>query len=160
LLKEIFDPASSAEFRWERWGRLRGNLCHVYTYHVDMPHSKEMLTYHNSESVTPGYHGEIFVQKGANVILRITVEPEPPASFPMQNVRQVLDYSYVDISGQKFLLPLFSEVVMRADGVGSRNEIDFRGYRKYSADTSITFSAADDASVPDDQKNEEPQPKK
>jgi hypothetical protein len=159
LLREIFEPESSTRFQWERWGRLRGNICHVYTYAVDMPHSKETLTYHNEQSVTPGYHGEIFVQKGANVILRITLEPEPPASFPMQNVHQVLDYSFIDISGQKFLLPLFSEVIMRADGIGTRNEIEFRGYRKYSADTSIKFDDSDDTSVPEDQKHEQPQPK-
>ena len=56
----------------------------------------------------------------------------------------MLDYRYTDISGQKFLLPVNGTIIMRADGVGTKNEIEFRSYRKYSADTSITFDDADD----------------
>jgi hypothetical protein len=33
---------------------------------------------------------------------------------------------------------------MRSGRIASRNEIAFRKYQKYSADTSITFDAADD----------------
>jgi hypothetical protein len=151
MLKEIFTPESSAEFHWERWTTLDGHLSHVYTYAIDQPHSKWTLDYHRSQQVTPGYHGEVFVEKASNAIWRITVEPEPPASFPMQNLHQVLDYRYTDIGGQKFLLPLGGTIVMRADGVGSKNEIEFRSYRKYSADTSITFDDKDDPPAPSDQ---------
>ena len=160
LLKEIFDPATSAEFRWERWGMLRGHLCHVYTYFVDQPHSKWTLDYNRGQQqATPGYTGSIFVDKESHEILRVTIDPQPPVDFPMQNIHQVLDYNFTEISGQKFLLPLVSEVTMRADGVGTRNEIDFRSYRKYSADATITFSDSDDQQVPDDQKKEQPAPK-
>jgi hypothetical protein len=159
LLKEIFDPATDTEFRWERWGTLRGHLCHVYAYFVDQPHSKWTLDYDRRQQTTPGYNGLIFVDKESSAILRITIDPQPPADFPMQNIHQVLDYNYADISGQKFLLPLVSEVTMRADGVGTRNEIEFRSYRKYSADATITFSDNDDQQVPDDQKKEQPAPK-
>lgn len=161
LLKEIFDPATRTEFRWERWGMLRGHLSHVYAYSVDQPHSKWTLDYNRGQQqTTPGYNGFIFVDKETNQILRITIDPQPPVDFPMQNIHQVLDYNYADISGQKFLLPLVSEVTMRADGVGTRNEIEFRSYRKYSADATITFSDNDDQQVPDDQKNEQPAPVK
>jgi hypothetical protein len=101
--------------------------------------------------VTPAYHGEIFIEKGPNVVWRVTVEPEPPANFPIQNIHQVLDYRYTELSGQTFLLPQSGIVIMRSDGVGHKNEIAFRSYRKYSADTSITFDDKDDA-PPDDPK--------
>jgi hypothetical protein len=42
------------------------------------------------------------------------------------------------------VLPQTGEVIMRADGIGSKNDIEFRSYRKYSADTSITFDDTDD----------------
>jgi hypothetical protein len=156
LLKEIFDPASDAEFEWKRWGLLRGHLSHVFAYNIDRAHSKETISYNKTQQVTPAYHGEVFVDKDTNTILRVTVEPEPPADFPVQNIHQVLDYSSVDISGQKFWLPLVSQVIMRSDGVGSKNEVEFRSYRKYSADTSIKFdSGTEDDQVPDDQKKEQ-----
>jgi hypothetical protein len=173
LLREIFDPKSSAEFHWERWSGLPPDPAkpgvdtrwmHVYTYAIDQAHSNDTLDYNNGAArTTPGYHGEIFIEEGPNLVWRITVEPEPPASFPMQNIHQVLDYRYTELSGQKFLLPVNGTVIMRADGVGSKNEINFRSYRKYSADTSIKFDDADDADQkPDENKPEDkkaPQPK-
>jgi hypothetical protein len=157
LLKSVFDPASSAEFHWARWSNLDGHLMHVYTYSIDQLHSKETLDFARTQSVTPGYHGEIFVEKSSNEVWRATVEPEPPASFPMQNIREQLDYRYTDISGQKFLLPVRGEIVMRAEGIGSKNEIEFRSYRKYSADTSIKFEDSDDKT---DQQPDDNAPKK
>ncbi len=139
LLKEIFAPESHAEFQWERWGNLDNHLFYVYTYAIDQAHSKETIDYNRSQQVTAAYRGEIFIEKGPNVIWRITVEPLPPASFPVQNIHQQLDYRYTDISGQTFLLPVRGQVIMQADGIGTKNEIEFRSYRKYSADTSITF---------------------
>jgi hypothetical protein len=154
LLREVFAPESDPEFHWERWANLEGHLMHVYTYSIDQAHSRETLTYERTQEVTPAYHGEVFIESGKNVVWRVTVEPEPPPSFPMQNIHQVLDYRYTDISGQKFLLPLNGTVVMRSSGEGSKNEIDFKLYRKYSADTSITFDDSDDTSdqKADDQK--------
>jgi hypothetical protein len=153
LLREIFDPKSSAEFHWERWTGLDTHWMHVYTYAIDQAHSNDTLDYNNGAArATAAYHGEIFIEEGPNLVWRITVEPEPPASFPMQNIHQVLDYRYTELSGQKFLLPVNGTVIMRADGVGSKNEIDFRSYKKYSADTSIKF---DDAADDVDQKPED-----
>jgi len=149
ILKEIFVPESDAEFNWERWGNLDGHLMHVYTYRIDQPHSKYTIDFNGHEQqTTPGYHGEIFVEKGSNVIMRITLTAEPPVDFPVQNVHQVLDYRYVDLSGQKFLLPQSGTVISRTQGVGNKNEIDFRSYKKYSADATITFSDTDTPDPP------------
>jgi hypothetical protein len=159
VMKDIFDPESSAEFHWERWTTLRGNLCHVYTYAIDQPHARRTVDYQHEQQVTPAYHGRVFVLKGSNVILRVTVEPDMPAGFPIQEVAETIDYKNVDISGQQFLLPLVADVLMRHDRMANKNEIEFRGYRKYSADTSIKFDDSEDAAVPEDQKKEQPAPK-
>jgi hypothetical protein len=159
LMKEVFDPASDAQFHWERWGNLDNHLMHVYRYYIDQPHSHWTLDYQHSQQVTPAYHGEVFVEKNSNEIWRITVEPEPPASFPMQNIREALDYRYTDVGGQPFLLPLKSEVIMRADGIGTRNDIEFRSYKKYSADATITFDDSDDQSSPGQSGDQKQKPK-
>ena len=49
-----------------------------------------------------------------------------------------------------------AQVIMRHDRIANKNEIEFRGYRKYSADTSIKFEDSDDPAVPEDQKTEQP----
>ena len=144
VLRQIFDPQSAAEFHWERWGTLRGHLSHVYTYRIDKAHSQETIDYNHQQQITPGYHGLIFARKGSNVILRVTVEPDIPESFPIQEVHETIDYDNTEISGQRFMLPVSAEVIMRSDRIANRNEIEFRAYRKYSADTSIKFDDIDE----------------
>jgi hypothetical protein len=138
---------------------LEGHLFHVYTYFIDQPHSKETIDYNRIQQVTPAYHGEVFVEKGPNTIWRVTILPEPPVSFPIQNIHETLDYRYTDISGQQFLLPVRGQLIMKAEGVGTKNEIEFRSYRKYSADTTITFDDADAGDAkPEDPKKPAPPP--
>src|SRR5580698_9930889 len=87
MLREIFEPQTSAEFHWERWTGLETHWMHVYTYSIDQAHSNDTIDYNRGAArVTPAYHGEIFIEKGPNVVWRITVEPEPPATFPIQNI--------------------------------------------------------------------------
>jgi len=143
ILEAIFDPQTETYFTWERWGNLKGKRYHVFRYQVDRAHSKETLEA-DHQTATPAFHGEIFVPTDESVIRRLTVEPEPPHDFPMQDVKEVLNYDYVDISGHRFLLPLTSDVTMRTGRIGSRNEIEYRRYQKYSADTSITFDVVED----------------
>jgi hypothetical protein len=145
LLGEIFDPQSATDFRWSRWGNLDGKLYHVFEYRIDKEHSKLTIEHAKQERVTPAYHGLIYVPAKASVIWRVTVEPEMPADFPIQDIHEVMKYDYADISGQRYLLPIASEVTMRSGRIANRNEIDFRRYQKYSADTSIKFDDTDDS---------------
>jgi hypothetical protein len=62
-----------------------------------------------------------------------------PSFFPIQMARTQLDYDYTDIGGSTYLLPLRAEVKMREGKLLVRNDIEFRNYRKFGADTSITF---------------------
>ena len=66
-----------------------------------------------------------------------------PRSFPLDTIESAVDYDYVLIGGQKFLLPVHSENLMCDRGTSncSRNVIDFRNYRKFGADSEITFDA-------------------
>ena len=52
-----------------------------------------------------------------------------------------MDYDYVLIGGSKYLLPTHSESLSCARDAKSctRNVIEFRNYKKFSADASITF---------------------
>jgi hypothetical protein len=144
LLSEIFEPSTHTDFQWSRWGTLRGHLSHVYQYSIEQQYSQETISYQNTQKITAGFHGNVYVENGTNVVLRITVVPDIPLSFPVQDVDQTVDYDYQQIGPQTFLLPLRSQVQMRDGHIASRNEIEWRQYRKYSADTSITFDTGDD----------------
>jgi hypothetical protein len=160
LLSEIFEPATHTGFRWVAWKTVRGKLVYEYSYLVERQDSRETIAHGDQEKIIAGFHGSVFIQKGQNVVLRVTVTPDIPPNFPVQDVDQTVDYDYQDIGGQQFLLPLKSVVQMRDGSLGTLNEIRWRSYRKYSADTTLTFDDVDTAAPSDDQKNASPSPKK
>lgn len=140
MLREVFERDTQATFQWERWGTLRKKRTHVIRYRVDQSRSKWAIVYEKSMSVRPSYTGLIYADASNGMIMRITLEAlDLPASFPIQVAKNQLDYDYTEIAGNTFLLPLRAEVRMREGRLLIRNDIEFRNYRKFGADTSITF---------------------
>jgi hypothetical protein len=96
------------------------------------------------------------LDKDTHVLMRVTLNADNiPSTFPVKMATTILDYDYTDISGHQFLLPLKSETQMSADGVLSRNDTEFRLYRKYSAEAEIKYDITPDA-IPADQTKETP----
>jgi len=156
IMKELFDPETEATFRWERWATLRGRRAHVYSYQVDQPRSKWHVTSrseHSNEDTVPAYHGLIFVDRDLLAVVRITSVAELAPTFPIQQAQDTLDYDLATISGHEYLLPLRAVVQMREGKYLSKNEVEFRLYRKFTAGVTITFTP--DA-LPDDQTKEQP----
>lgn len=143
LLGEIFEPSSHTTFRWAKWATVRGALTYEFDYSVERQYSQEVVAHGNTEKVITAFDGKIFIERGTNKILRITVTPEIPSTFPVQDVDQIVDYGYQAIGDEKFLLPLKSTVTMRDGQMGSRNDIRWLSYRRYSADTVIKFDDPD-----------------
>lgn len=147
-LQAVFDPQSKTEFEWKKWDTLRGQPVSVFSFHVDQEHSQAQLEVPSRKAVI-GYHGLIYASRDSNTVLRLTTEAEAPKDFPLQDVTHLLDYGAVEISGQQFLLPLHAEMQTRMsedfmnygrEGGHSRqvflaNKVDFREYRKYTADS-------------------------
>jgi len=159
LLRSTLSPRAEATIEFERWGTLRGNLCYVFSYRVTSGHSEWSISYGKTDHIIVGYRGLIFVDKKAHKILRISLEAtDIPASFPVQEASDTLDYGYQNLSGQEFLLPLKAQVYMRHNRERDRNDIEFRLYRKYSADATIQFETEAPAPLPDDQTKEQPAP--
>jgi hypothetical protein len=107
--------------------------------------------------VLAGYHGEIFVDRELSAIMRITKEADSiPASFPVQQASETLDYDYTKLGDSEFLLPLSVDVRMHSVRLWMKNVKEFRLYRKFSADAVIKFDA--EQSTPADNPKEQPAP--
>ena len=98
----------------------------------------------------------MYVDNATNRTVRIIAEADSiPADFPVHSATTTLDYDFVDISGKTFLLPLKSTTLMSADDYMTRNDTEFRIYRKYSAESEIKFDVNDiPAPLPDDKTKE------
>lgn len=156
LMQGIFDPASEALFGWERWATLRGRLHYVLNYRVLQSKSKWTIHHGSSDKqVVPAYHGLIFVDKDYLSVSRIVMEAEDiPADFPVQLAKTQLDYDFTEIGGQPFLLPLRSELRMRDGKILVKNEAEFRTYRRFGSDSSITFDVNEP--IPEEKLKETP----
>ena len=145
MLRGVFDPHTNTAFRWETWTTHRGHLSYVFSYKVPLDHSQYTIQYQATRNdrgttIRAGYHGSIIADKATNRVLRITLEADGlPKNFPVRHASQVLDYDFVKIGDAEYLLPLTSEFRSFARHRSSRNLVEFRNYRKFSADAKISF---------------------
>jgi hypothetical protein len=157
MMYEIFDPKTEATFQWERWATLRGRRAHVYSYQVEQPRSKWTVAYRGretSDETVPGYHGLIYVDSEMLSVMRVTLVAELPASFPIQQAQDTLDYDFATISGHQYLLPLRAVAQLREGKFLSKNEVEFRLYRRFTAEATITFDTPEP--LPADKTQEQP----
>ena len=145
MLRGVFDPHTNTRFRWESWTTHRGHLSYVFSYTVPLEHSQYTIQYQGTRTdkgitIHAGYHGSITADKATSRVLRITLEADGlPKNFPVRHASQVLDYDFVKIGDAEYLLPLTSEFRSFARHRSSRNLVEFRNYRKFSADAKISF---------------------
>jgi hypothetical protein len=162
MMREIFERATEARFEWDHWGTLRGRRVMAFSYKVAQPRSQWHINYDKRLDIVPGYSGLVEVDKNTHEVMRVTLHADDiPETFPVKKADTILDYDYQDISGHTFLLPLKAQILMAADNYLSRNDEEFRIYRKYSATADITFDTDDKTPppLPDDKTKETKDPK-
>jgi hypothetical protein len=138
MMKDIFDPESQAHFRWERWGTLRGRRMHVFRYDVSRDRSRWHIMYERTAETVPAYRGFIYVDRDMGSIMRITIEAvDLPTTFPVQRASTVLDYDFAEIGGKQYIVPLKARIQMRAGKYLTRNDVEFRFYKRFGAEATI-----------------------
>jgi hypothetical protein len=161
MMKDIFEPSTEARFEWDHWGTLRGRRVMAFAYRVAQSHSQWHITYERTMDIVPAYHGLVYVDNKTHDIMRVTLAAEDvPETFPVKLTETVLDYDFQDISGHTFLLPLKATTTMATGDYMTKNDEEFRIYRKYSAESAISFDSADTPPpLPDDKTTETKDPK-
>ena len=143
LLQDVLAPQTDADFHGQRATTIVNRAAYRYDFTVQRPNS-HWHVYAASESYTPEYNGSIWIDKQNYRVLRIELSAQKlPRTFLLDTVESAVDYDYFTIGDGKFLLPAHSEALSCVRGTGdcTRNVIDFRNYKKFTADTSITFDA-------------------
>lgn len=146
MLREVFDPASKAYFVWDHWTTLRKRPAHVYFFRImifDSQYTLKFLTKWGSETTVAGARGFVYVDRDTHMVMRIAREAESvPLDFPIQQASSSVDYGFTEVSGRPYLLPLRAASQMRHFEFRSRNEVEFRAYRKFSGEATISFGDA------------------
>jgi len=140
LLANILGPDSSAEISWGGFDSVRGHDAAMVKYSVDKEHSTLRLSRDYLASAYVAYYGEVFADPATGAVLRITKElSDIPPELETENSQTVIDYGKVAIGGIEYLLPSSAYIEMRIRSGRLRNEMSFDGYRKFEANSTITF---------------------
>ena len=167
MLSELFQPPTRAEFQMADTDTLRGRRTIVYEFVVKKEFSHQTLKFQENVSsagleTIVGYRGRIWVDRENYRVLRLEdVSVEIPPDFPITAATSMIDYDWVTINEVEHLLPSRA-IIELTSHLGSqreqtRNDILFRGYRKFGAEVKIID--IDEKDFPPD-KPEETQPNK
>ncbi len=146
ILDSLFDEATAAEFNWARYALLRGRPAYAFQFKVPRHRSNWTLTSDGRSGgdklhrIRTGYEGLVYVDRDSGRVLRIDMKAVSiPSDFPMQEARSRLDFDFIEISDQEFLLPLKAQAYIRSGRLLTRNDLEFRLYRKFTAEATISF---------------------
>ena len=165
-LSDLFKPESRAEFNMVDTDTLRGRRTIIYEYEVKKAFSHQTLGWGEGGSISltsiAGYRGRIWVDRETNRVLRLEdISTEIDPGFPITAASKLIDYDWVTINEQQHLLPLRAVVELtdrvRGQTEETRNEILFRGYRKFGTEVKIT--EVDEKDFPPDKPEQSEPPK-
>jgi hypothetical protein len=142
ILASLLHPGTAAVFRRTSSDTIRGRSTQVF--HYDVPRDRSRWRIESPAQIYyPAYSGSIWVDKETGRVLRIEQQSRNmPALFPFDVTETAIDYDSVRLAAtQPYVLPVSSEVLtcIRGTSICMRNKIEFRNYRKFGAESNITF---------------------
>jgi len=147
LLRQVFEPKSLAEFRWDHWTRLRKRQAYVVAFVIRAENSSFRLEFQRGRgthrySIVPGQRGFVWIDRETNNVLRIQAEADDvPPEFPVRSSSTLLDYEFTAVGDRQFLLPLRADVRLGSKEFLTKNQVEFQAYRKFSSEATISFDA-------------------
>jgi hypothetical protein len=156
MMSEIFDPRSKTDFSWDHWATLRGRRAYAFAYDIQQDYSQyHVKDVQSGREVVPAYRGLIYIDRETQTVTKITLNPyNMPADFPIHEIHESLDYDSQTIGDMQYMLPLKAVLTSKLDRYMTKNDIEFRLYRKFETGSTIKFDTPD--ALPDDQTKEKP----
>ena len=158
MLATIFKPESQTKFEPVETDIIRGRTTVVFDFEVTPELAQQNLTCKvlTERSTRPGMKGKIWIDTKDGRVLKVESEATAiPPDFPCPTAKRNIDYDWVTISAEKYLLPLLSDVRLtirdRGKTYETRNVIRFKNYQKYGSEVIIR-----DDDTPDEVKKPNP----
>ena len=140
VLLDVLHTSTGAVFKLRSKAAMTGTDS-VYDFQV--PQSRSHWSIMTSRGVvTPGYRGTLWVDPETSRVMRLEWEAvNLPSDFMLQSMQSSVDYAYVELGAERFLMAKHSEAVLcyRASTMCSRNVIDWKDYHLYQSESKIIF---------------------
>ncbi|MEP6786781.1 MAG: hypothetical protein ABJB40_00010 [Acidobacteriota bacterium] len=144
MLATIFKPESESQFEVVDTDMIRGSRAIVYDFSVAKDRAKQVITAvgYSTDSTITGIKGRVWIDRDKGRVLRIESEAtDIPDAFPVRTAKRLIDYDWVKIVDEKYLLPLLSDVRLtmrdKTKVFETRNLIRFKDYQKYGSEVKI-----------------------
>jgi hypothetical protein len=141
-LEDVMSFGTDAAFKRRGDDTVAGRPAVVFDYSVTADHSHWTMVAPDERTYRPAYTGAIWIDKDTRRVLRIEQRTEAfPRDFPVRRAEAILQYGFVKIDGKSYLLPYSGENVgcMSGSGACTRNAIVFKNYRKFTAESTVSF---------------------
>jgi hypothetical protein len=140
LLSRVLGPDSEAWFTWNRWEALRGKRLAVFDFTVDKQHSTLSLSLSDLAKAIVPYRGSIYADPATGAVWRISdIAFDIPPQLLTREISTTIDYEEIPIGDKQYLLPVQATVSVLLETKRIRNEMEFQNYRKFEADSAVTF---------------------
>ena len=127
----------------------------MFAYDVQQEFSHYHVEADDKLSIVPAYRGLVYIDEDTKMVVKIVMTPyDMPSTFPIHEISSSLDYDFETIGDQQYMLPLKSVLTSKRDRQMTKNDIEFRLYRKFGTESSIKFETPD--ALPEDQTKEKP----
>lgn len=144
MLATIFKPESRTRFEALTMDLVRGRRTVVFEFQVDKDLAKQIVSAVGSivNTTITGIKGRVWIDRDDARVLKIESEAtDIPANFPIRSASRDIDYDWVTIENEKYLLPSLSDVRVVTNGspkaYETRNLIRFKNYQKYGSEVRI-----------------------
>jgi hypothetical protein len=140
-LTSLFHPGTQAKFKYFRSTRIGQAEAAIYDFSVALANSNWQIRV-GGQTLRPAYSGSVWIDKNTAEVRRLEMQADNiPTDFPMDAVEWAVDYDKVPLGTKSFFLPIHAENLgcQRGTSVCMKNSVDFRNYRKFSGESTITF---------------------
>ncbi|MCX7602595.1 MAG: hypothetical protein N2036_00820 [Bryobacteraceae bacterium] len=137
-LVSIFSSTRPEDFRLRGDSDAAGTKARVFDFSV--PKERSQWTIRYGYAVKPAHEGTLWIDPESARVLRIEMSSRSlPLNYEVDKVEMTVDYGWVEIAGTRWLLPVRSEnlACFRGTFHCTRNEIEFRNYRKFEVESQV-----------------------
>lgn len=155
LLANTFNPNAGADFRWERASTHQGQRVYIYSFRV--PQAKGYGLVDSVHTILAAYKGLLYADPQTGAVLRIEMQCEVPKDSEFRQLELTMNFKLVEVAGRDVVLPSHYHLhsikarpvraasknlaVQRGVLSETTNEADYKDYRRFEADSSVTFGA-------------------
>jgi hypothetical protein len=144
VLAKIFKPESETKFELVDTDIIRSRRALVYNYLIERDKARQTITASGTfnDTAITGMQGKIWIDRESFRVLRIeSAATEIPDGFRVRAASRTIDYDWVKIADEKYLLPTLSDVRLTSkesrQTYETRNVIRFKDYQKYGSEVKI-----------------------